>query len=82
MPADLRTTGGGVAAPPLARAAASAACRSFFLRLSSAPRLELSGRREGGERLVGRLLWELAPAATEEVCLLLRGREVERREVE
>lgn len=68
-------------APLLARAAASAACRSFFLRLSSAPRLELRGRR-GGERLVGRLLWELAPAATEEVCLLLREREGERREDE
>lgn len=71
----------GEVAPLLARAAASAAWRSFFLRLSSAPRLELSGRREeGGERLAGRLLWE--PAPTEEVCLLLREREEERREEE
>lgn len=64
---------------PLARAAASAACRSFFLRLSSAPRLELRGRREG---LAGRLLWEPPPppAPAEEVCLLLREREEERRE--
>lgn len=88
-PADLRASagagagGGGEAPAPLARAAASAACRSFFLRLNSAPRLELSGRRdEGGERLVGRLLWELVPAATEEVCLLPREREEERREDE
>lgn len=86
-PADLRAGGGGGGgeAPPsspptLARAAASAACRSFFLRVSSAPRLEVSGRRvEGGERLAGRLLCELVPAATEEVCLLLREREEERR---
>lgn len=81
-PADLRADGGGEA-PPLARAAASAAWRSFFLRLSSAPRLELSGKREeGGERLVGRLLWELPPTPPEEVCLLLREREEERREDE
>lgn len=52
-PLDLREEGGGEGG----RAAATAAWRSFFLRLSSAPRLELSGRREeGGERLVGRLL--------------------------
>lgn len=83
-PAHLRAAAGGRGdAPPLARAAASAACRSFFLRLSSAPRLELSGRREeGGERLAGRLLWEPAPAATEELCLLPRDREEERREDE
>lgn len=81
-PAGLRAGGRGEA-PPLARAAASAAWRSFFLRVSSAPRLELSGRREeGGERLVGRLLWELLPATPEEVCLLLREREEERREDE
>lgn len=81
-PADLRAGGSGET-PPLARAAASAACRSFFLRLSSAPRLELSGRREeGGERLAGRLLWEPPPAKPEEVCLLLRDREEERREEE
>lgn len=79
----LRADGGGEA-PLLPRAAATAAWRSFFLRLSSAPRLELSGRRdvEGGERLVGRLLWELPPAPPEEVCLLLREREEERREEE
>lgn len=70
-------------APLLARAAASAAWRSFFLRLSSAPRLELSGRREeGGERLAGRLLWELAPPTLEEACLLERDREEERQEDE
>lgn len=80
-PAALRAGGRGEA-PPLARAAASAACRSFFLRVSSAPRLELSGRREGGERLAGRLLWELPPVTPEEVCLLLREREEERREDE
>lgn len=68
--------------PPLARAAASAARRSFFLRLSSAPRLEFRGSREGGERLAGRLLWELPPPRPEEVCLLLRDREEERREEE
>lgn len=80
--ADLRAGGRGEV-PPLARAAASAAWRSFFLRVSSAPRLELSGRREeGGERLAGRLLWELPPATLEEVCLLLREREEERREDE
>lgn len=81
-PVDLHAIGGGEA-PPLARAAASAACRSFFLRVSSAPRLELSGRRvEGGERLAGRLMWEPPPATPEEACLLLREREVERREDE
>lgn len=81
-PAGLRAGGRGDA-PPLARAAASAARRSFFLRLSSAPRLELRGRREeGGERLAGRPLWELPPVTAEEVCLLLRGREEERREDE
>lgn len=80
--ADLRAGGRGDV-PPLARAAASAARRSFFLLLSSAPRLEFRGRRdEGGERLAGRLLWELPPATPEEVCLLLRDREVERREDE
>lgn len=54
---DLRPATDGEAAPE-ARAAASAACwRSFFRRLSSAPRLELRGRRaEGGERLAARLL--------------------------
>lgn len=74
----------GGEAPLVLRAAATAAWRSFFLRLSSAPRLELSGRRdvEGGERLVGRLLWELPPAPAEDVCLLLREREDERREEE
>lgn len=80
-PVDFRADGGGEAAPLLARAAASAAWRSFFLRLSSAPRLELSGsREEGGERLAGRLLWELPPATPEETCLLLRDREEERRD--
>lgn len=75
--------GGRGDVPPLARAAASAAKRSFFLRLSSAPRLELRGRRdEGGERLVARLLWELPPPRPEEVCLLLRDREEDRREDE
>lgn len=78
-PAHLRADGGGEAPPLVARAAASAAWRSFFLRLSSAPRLELSGSRDdGGERLVGRLLWELAPAPPEVVCLLPRVREEER----
>lgn len=48
--------------PSLVRAAAAAAAawaawRSFFLLLSSAPRLELRGRLdEGGERLGARLL--------------------------
>lgn len=37
---------------------------------------------EGGERLGARLLWELPPATPEEVCLLLRDREEERREDE
>lgn len=70
-------------APPLARAAASAARRSFFLRLNSAPKLELRGRRdEGGERLAGRLLWEMLPVPAEEVCLLPREREEERWEEE
>lgn len=80
-------TGGGDGAPLAARAAASACWRSFLRRLSSAPRLELSGRREeGGEWLGGRLLWEpppppLPPPATEdEWRLLLRGREEERRD--
>lgn len=82
-PADFRADGGGEAPPLVARAAASAAWRSFFLRLSSAPRLEFSGsREEGGERLVGRLLWELGPAPPEAVCLLLRVREEERRDEE
>lgn len=59
----------------LARAAASAAWRSFFLRLNSAPKLEVSGRRlDGGERLAGRLLWELPPAP-EVVCRLVRDLE-------
>lgn len=81
-PADLRAGRRGDV-PPLARAAASAARRSFFLRVSSAPRLELRGRRdEGGERLVGRLLWVPPPATAEEECLLLREREEERREDE
>lgn len=67
----------------MARAAASAAWRSFFLLLSSAPRLEFRGRREeGGERLDGRLLWEVPPSPAEDVCLLLRDREEERREDE
>lgn len=62
---------------PEARAAASAACwRSFFRRLSSAPRLELRGRRvEGGERLVARLLWVLPVPPEVAVRLLLRERE-------
>lgn len=77
-PVALRADRAGEA-PPLARAAASAAWRSFFLRLSSAPRLEFSGRREG---LGGRLLLEPPPAPAEEVCLLLREREEERREEE
>lgn len=64
-------------APPVPRAAASAAWRSFFLRLSSAPRLELRGSRDEG--LVGLLLWEL-PITADEVCLLLREREEDRRE--
>jgi len=81
--ATLRAGGRGDALPVvLARAAASAACRSFFLRLSSAPKLELRGRREGGERLAGRLLWELTPTPLEEVCLLLRDREEDRRDEE
>lgn len=77
----LFVNGRGDAAPPaLARAAASAAMRSFFLRVSSAPKLELRGRREeGGERLAARLMWELPPAP-EEVCLLVREWEEERRE--
>lgn len=64
-------------AAPEARAAASAACwRSFFRRLSSAPRLELRGRRlEGGERLAARLLWVLPVPPEVAVCLLLRERE-------
>lgn len=37
---------------------------------------------EGGERLVARLLWELPPTTLEEVCLLLRDREEDRREEE
>lgn len=79
----LRAGGGGEAPLPLARAAASAAWRSFFLRVSSAPRLEVSGRREeGGERLAGRLLWEPTPAPAEDVCLLEREREEERWEEE
>ena len=80
--------GGGEVAPLAARAAAAACWRSFFLRLSSAPRLELSGRREeGGDRLGGLLVWEPPPpppppppATEEEWRLLLRGREEERRE--
>lgn len=65
----------------LARAAASAARRSFFLRVSSAPKLELRGKRDaGGERLAGRLLWELLPPKAEDGCLLLRERDEERRE--
>lgn len=79
---DLFAVGGGDA-PLLARAAASAACRSFFRRLSSAPKLEFRGRREeGGERLAGRLLCELVPAPPGAVCLLLREREDERRDEE
>lgn len=68
--------GGGEGAPP--RAAATAAWRSFFLRLSSAPRLELRGRRdeEGGERLVGRLLWDPPPPPAK--CFLPLEREEEK----
>lgn len=84
VPAGLRTAGTGDVPPPArAAAAASAARRSFFLLVSSAPRLELRGRRDvGGERLAARLLWELPPATPEEVCLLLRDREEERRDDE
>lgn len=79
----LRAAGGRGEAVPLARAAASAACSSFFLRLSSAPKLELRGRREeGGERLACLLLCELLPSPAEEACRLLREREEERREEE
>lgn len=71
---------GGVAA---ARAAA-AACLSFFLRVSSAPRLEVMGRREDeGERLAGRLLEaELLLAPPIDECFLLRECEEDRREDE
>lgn len=78
---DLRPVTDGDAAPE-ARAAASAACwRSFLRRLSSAPRLELRGRREeGGERLAARLLWVLPVPAEVAVRLLLRDREVDLRD--
>ncbi len=63
--------------------AAAAAWRSFFLRVSSAPRLEVIGKREDeGERLPGRLLWEEFPLAPPEYkeCFLVREWEEERRE--
>lgn len=62
--------------------AATAACRSFLRRLSSSPRLELSGRRvEEGERLDGRLLCDTPPPTPpEDECFLPREREPVRRD--
>lgn len=78
---DLRPATDGEAAPQARAAASAACCRSFLRRLSSAPRLELRGRRaEGGERLVARLLWVLPVPAKVAVRLLLREREVDLRD--
>lgn len=61
----------------MAARAAAAACRSFFLRVSSAPRLDVMGRRDvEGERLAGRLLEaELPPDPPMAERFLLRERE-------